>query len=48
MNGLKSTIGIHGFHELKLRPFLNTPIVTLRSEDGDGGENVAEKVNSRF
>ena len=47
MNGLRSTIGIYGFHELKLRPFLNTPIVTLRSEDGDGGENVAEKVNSR-
>ena len=23
-------------------------IGTLRSEDGDGGENVAEKVNSRF
>ena len=23
MNGLRSTIGIYGFHELKLRPFLN-------------------------
>ena len=23
------------------------PLVTLRSEDGDGSENVAEKVNSR-
>ena len=26
MNGLRSTIGIYSFHELKLRPFLNTPI----------------------
>ena len=26
MNRLRSTIGIYGFHELKLRPYLNTPI----------------------
>ena len=26
LSGLRSTIGIYGFHELKLRPFLNTPI----------------------
>ena len=26
MNGLRSTIGIYGFYELKLRPFLNSPI----------------------
>ena len=26
MNGLRRTKGLYGFHELKLRPFLNTPI----------------------
>ena len=26
MNGLRSTLGISGFHKLKLRPFLNTLI----------------------
>ena len=26
MNGLRRTKGIYSFHELKLRPFLNTPI----------------------
>ena len=26
MNGLSSTIGIYGFYELKLQPFLNMPI----------------------
>ena len=26
MDGFRATIGIYGFHELKLRPFLNTPI----------------------
>ena len=28
-------------------PVPNQTLGTLRSEDGDGGENVAEKVNSR-
>ena len=27
MNGLRSTIGTKGFHELKIQPFLNTPII---------------------
>ena len=39
MNGLRSTIGIYGFHELKLQPFLSMLITPKsRYHNSDGGE----------
>ena len=49
MNGLRSTIGTYGVHELKLYPFLNTPLILGIERDPQLDPRWVKKaINMRF